>query len=66
MNSVELMVRLPRNELFDLIKGAKFLVWPSEGYYETFGLVAIDAFACSVPVLASRVGVMAEIVEERG
>ena len=64
MDSVELVERLPRNELFDLIKGAKFLVWPSEGYYETFGLVAIEAFACRVPVLASRVGVMAEIVED--
>jgi glycosyltransferase involved in cell wall biosynthesis len=51
--------------LFDLIKAARFLVWPSEGYYETFGLVAIEAFACGVPVIASRCGVMQEIVHHR-
>ncbi len=54
--------KLEKNELFDLIKGAQFLVFPSEGYYETFGLVMIEAFACGVPVIASRIGVMEEIV----
>jgi len=55
---------LSRKECFDLIKGARFLVWPSEGYYETFGLVAIEAFACGTPVIASRTGAMVEIVED--
>jgi len=40
------------------------LVWPSEGYYETLGLVAIESFACGVPVIASDIGVMREIVED--
>ena len=35
---------------------------PSEGYYETFGLVSIESYARGVPVLASRIGVMTEIV----
>jgi glycosyltransferase involved in cell wall biosynthesis len=52
---------LPR-EWADLMTGARFLVWPSEGYYETFGLVAIEAFAFGMPVIASRIGAMAEIV----
>jgi glycosyltransferase involved in cell wall biosynthesis len=47
-----------------LLRGSRFLIWPSEGYYETFGLVAIEAFACGIPVVASRIGVMAEIVNE--
>jgi glycosyltransferase involved in cell wall biosynthesis len=46
------------------MKGASFLVWPSEGYYECFGLVAIQAFACAIPVIASRTGVMTEIVKD--
>lgn len=54
---------LSREECFDLIKGARFLVWPSAGYYETFGLVAIEAFACGTPVIASRSGAMQELVE---
>ncbi len=59
------VVRRPRREeLFDLIKGARFLVWPSEGYNETFGLVAIEAFACGVPVVSSNVGAMGEIVRD--
>lgn len=62
---VELVPRLLRRDLSILFQGARFLIWPSEGYYETFGLVAIEAFACGVPVIASRAGVMAEIVEDR-
>ncbi|MBI4874644.1 MAG: glycosyltransferase family 4 protein [Acidobacteria bacterium] len=61
--SVRLVGRLSRTELSELIKGARFLVWPSLGCYETFGLVAIEAFACGVPVLGSDAGAMAEIVE---
>jgi glycosyltransferase involved in cell wall biosynthesis len=61
---ITLVPRPEREELFELIKGARFLVWPSEGYNETFGLVAIEAFACGVPVLASRIGVAREIVRD--
>jgi glycosyltransferase involved in cell wall biosynthesis len=50
--------------LSTLIRNARFLVLPSEGYYETFGLVAVEAFAHGVPVIASRIGVMTEIVED--
>lgn len=60
---LRVFLHLPERELFELIKGARFLVWPSEGYYETFGLVAIEAFACGTPVVASRVGAMQELVE---
>lgn len=62
--SVEIVKRLGKEELNDLIKQARFLVWPSEGYYETFGLVAIEAFACGVPVIASSAGVLAENVTD--
>lgn len=61
---IEVVARLDERELVSLIRGAAFLVWPSIGFYETFGLVAIEAFACGRPVIASRVGVMSEIVED--
>ena len=61
---VELLPRLSHIALTDLIKGARFLVWPSEGNYENFGLVAIEAFACGVPVIASHSGVGRELVDD--
>ena len=64
LKSVEIVGRLKRAELNELIKNARFLVWPSEGYYETFGLVAIESFACGVPVIASRAGALAENVTD--
>jgi len=63
---VELVQRLAKKEVLGLVQGARFLVWPSEGYYETFGLVAVEAFACGVPVVASKVGVMAELSKTAG
>jgi glycosyltransferase involved in cell wall biosynthesis len=64
-SSVTFVPRPSRKDLFKLMQGARFLVWPSEGYNETFGLVAVEAFACGVPVIASNVGAMKEIVTDR-
>jgi glycosyltransferase involved in cell wall biosynthesis len=63
--TVEILPRLDRRGLNKLMGGARFLVWPSEGYYETFGYVAVEAFACGLPVIASRVGVAQEIVRDQ-
>lgn len=43
------------------IAHAEFLVMPSTGI-ESFGLAAIEAFACGTPVIASRHGGLREIV----
>jgi glycosyltransferase involved in cell wall biosynthesis len=56
--------RLLPPEWADLMRGARLLVWPTEGYYETFGLVAVEAFAFGMPVIASRTGAMAEVVAD--
>ncbi len=61
---IQLINRLSEAKLTELIKRARFLVWPSEGYYETFGFVAAEAFACGVPVIASNAGVMQEMVQD--
>ncbi len=61
--NVEMVDRLSKNELRGLMRNARFLVWPSQGYYETFGLVALEAFSMGVPVLTSRFGVNSEIVD---
>ena len=63
--AVEILPRMDRPALNQLMSGARFLIWPSEGYYETFGYVAVEAFSCGVPVVASRVGVAEEIVSDQ-
>jgi glycosyltransferase involved in cell wall biosynthesis len=64
-HNIQVIPRLNREELIALVHGARFLVWPSDGYYETFGLVAIEALACGVPVIASRSGAMAEVIHHQ-
>jgi glycosyltransferase involved in cell wall biosynthesis len=61
--NVELLGWLPRDRMFAVMKKARCLIFCSE-WYETFGLTMIEAFACGVPVVATRLGAMAEIVEE--
>jgi len=60
---VEVLGQRARQEVLTLMKGAQFLVFPSE-CYEGFPVSIAEAFACGVPVVASRLGAMAEIVEE--
>jgi glycosyltransferase involved in cell wall biosynthesis len=64
LKDVSFLPRMSRQGLFDLMKGSRFLVWPSKGYYETFGLVAFEAYACGRPVIASNIGVLAEHVKD--
>jgi glycosyltransferase involved in cell wall biosynthesis len=63
-SNIEILPRLSHEEKYRLIRGARFLVWPSIGYYETFGLVVADAYASGVPLIASRTGVATEMVVE--
>ena len=54
---------MPPGEVMALMRGARCVVFPSE-WYETFGRVTAEAYAAGVPVVASRLGAMAEIVED--
>ena len=55
--------RISQREVLDLVGEATSLVFPSE-WYETFGRVAAEAFARGTPVVAARIGAVAEIVED--
>ncbi len=59
---VQVLGRCDRAELFGLMKEARFLVFPSQ-CYESFPMAIAEAFACGLPVIASRLGAAAEIVE---
>ncbi|NQT06488.1 MAG: glycosyltransferase family 4 protein [Candidatus Omnitrophica bacterium] len=61
--SIELLKWRNREETFKLMKASRFLVFPSE-WYECFPLVLIETFACGVPVIASRLGAMKEIITD--
>ena len=50
-------------EVKELMGAASVLVFPSE-WYEPFGRVAIESFAKSTPVIASRLAGMPEIVQD--
>ena len=53
---------LSRQEVQSLLLKASALVYPSD-CYENFPLSIVEAFACGVPVIASGIGAMAEIIE---
>jgi glycosyltransferase involved in cell wall biosynthesis len=59
---VEWLGRRPLGEVLNIAGDAAFLVMPSV-WYETFGRTIIEAFARGTPVIASRLGAMAELVD---
>jgi len=62
MPEIEWLGRRSLEEVYEVVGKAAFLVFPSE-WYETFGRVAIEAFARGTPVVASRIGAIAELVD---
>ena len=62
---VRLLGRVDDARLARLRAGAAVAVVPSRSA-ETFGLAAAEAMAAGVPVAASRVGALPELVEEQG
>jgi glycosyltransferase involved in cell wall biosynthesis len=62
MPNIQWLGRRTLTEVYELIGNATCLIFPSE-WYETFGRVAIEAFAKGTPVVASNIGAIAELVE---
>lgn len=51
-------------DIENILKEARILVAPSV-IEESFGRVVVEAFACGVPVIATKVGGFAEIIEDK-
>jgi glycosyltransferase involved in cell wall biosynthesis len=62
MPEIEWLGRRSLEEVYEVVGNAAFLVFPSE-WYETFGRVAIEAFARGTPVVASKIGAITELVD---
>jgi glycosyltransferase involved in cell wall biosynthesis len=62
-DTVKIHGQLTMNQVFTIMKKARFLIFPSE-CFENFALVIVEAFACGLPVIASRLGTMAEIIDD--
>lgn len=63
LKQIEILGQQTHEEVLKLLKEARFLIFPS-GWYEVFPLAIIEAFACGIPAIASRSGVMAEIIKD--
>jgi D-inositol-3-phosphate glycosyltransferase len=52
----------PQDTLLDYYRAADLCLMPSR--HESFGMVALEAMACGVPVVASRVGGLATTIQD--
>lgn len=64
MPEIDWLGRRPLEEVYEVVGNAAFLVFPSE-WYETFGRVAIEAFARGTPVVASNIGAITELIDHK-
>lgn len=62
LDHVEWLGRRPLEEVYALMGEAKVLIFPSN-WYETFGRVAVEAFAKGTPVIAANIGAIAELID---
>lgn len=61
--NVTFLGRLPSDDIRREMERAQFLIVPSI-YYENFPMVIAEAYAAGLPVLASRIGSLTEIVRD--
>ena len=61
---VQWLGELPRERILDEMKRAEFLICPST-WYESFGLIIVEAFSTGLPVIASNIGAMSELIDHK-
>lgn len=63
LDNIKMVGQLANADAIEIIKRARFLVFPTE-LYETFGRVIVEAYCAGLPVVASRIGAVAELVRD--
>ena len=62
LTNVILKGNLPLDEVYALMRAAPFLIMPSI-WYENMPRTLVESYGCGTPVIASRIGALAELVE---
>jgi glycosyltransferase involved in cell wall biosynthesis len=60
---IEFLGRRSHDDVIDSLKSAAMLILPSE-WYEAFPHVILEAFACGVPIVASRIGTLPDVIHD--
>jgi glycosyltransferase involved in cell wall biosynthesis len=60
---VDVVVTRGRDDLADFYRGARLLVLPSI-WFESFGIVGAEAMSHGIPIVASRLGAVANLVDD--
>jgi glycosyltransferase involved in cell wall biosynthesis len=60
---ISILGSLPHEDVISYLKRAAALVLPSE-WYEAFPHVILEAYACGVPIVASRIGTLADVIHD--
>jgi glycosyltransferase involved in cell wall biosynthesis len=59
---IEWLGRQPRDRIFELMKNAQALLFPSV-WYEGFPMVIVEAYAVGLPVITSDLGSMSSVID---
>jgi len=59
---IQYLGRVPQRQVLDIMGESRYVIFPSE-WYEVFSRVAPESFSKGTPVIASRIGAVAKIVD---